>query len=1028
MGTNLVSGLASGIDWQSMVTQLIAIDHKRVDLIGGKKSSEETKLAAWQFLNTKLLALKTAAGNLKTTDDFSLFKATTTSSSAVVKAADLLAVTTSPKASVGSYAVKVNSLAAAEKLSSGSFASMSKALGADYAGDLLINSKVITITATDTLADVSSKINNANSGTNPIGVTAGIVSYASGDNRLVLTSGSTGSTGISLLNGGANDILNQFGFTDTSRSAKNRIAGADRSDGFNSTEISIKSLLGLSTTRASGAGEIVINGQAIAAIDLGTDTLSTLQTKFAAAGLTVSITTEQAGNQSKYRLMVSGAANTYTDKNNILETLGFIEGGLSDVVGVTGDTANTSGGAVITADTLLKDIDGYTGYSSSDYIHLEGKNTNDVDVSDDTFILSDTTTVGDLLLKIENLFGHVTATITGEGKLRIVDNSPGASRLAVKIGVKDAGGSADDTLKFESDSDLGSAGTIRKRQIVAGADASLTIDGVGITRSVNQIDDVLAGVTLDLLKADTETTVTLNIGRDIEAIADKINTFVSSYNSVSSFIRTQTSYDDTKMKAGGVLFGDGTIASIKWDLTSILTRQVWGVSSDYSTMGLVGISVDREGKLSVDSGKLRGYLSTNFNDLLKLFTASGETSAGTLSFISHGQSTKAGEYAVHIDTVATRSTSAASDNTSLAGDETLTITEGESTAIVSLTSGMTMSQMVNAVNSELAMGYAQALAGSESLYADAGQAAFVTSATKWNSIYDIGGAAANLADDDVISFTGTTRNGMIVNGSYKIGNAAEDSVQELLSAIEATFSNQVAATINASGQIIVTDKTTGHSSISLELVTTQAHDLNFGTVTKENTGGREGRYAMEITASVDAGNHMVLTHNNYGSGSRFIITQQNNLLWTSGDQTVDNGRDVAGTINGEAATGTGQLLTGNNGGANVSGLTIRYTGTSGGVDAGKIKLTYGVAELYDRALFNITDSLEGYVPFKNQSIQDKIKRYETQIEEMEARLKIKSDMMIERYVAMELVLQSIQNQSSWLLGQTTAAAKGWMEL
>ena len=92
--------------------------------------------------------------------------------------------------------------------------------------------------------------------------------------------------------------------------------------------------------------------------------------------------------------MVSGAANTYTDKNNILETLGFIHGGVSDVYGVTGDVANTVGGAVITTATLIKDIDGYTGYLNTDYIHLGGKDTNGVDVSDDTFMLSDTATVG----------------------------------------------------------------------------------------------------------------------------------------------------------------------------------------------------------------------------------------------------------------------------------------------------------------------------------------------------------------------------------------------------------------------------------------------------------------------------------------------------------------------------------------------------------------------------------------------------------------------------------------------------------
>lgn len=1023
--TNLISGLSSGFDWQSMVTQLIAIDHKRIDVVSTKKTDTEKKLAEWQSFNTKLLALKTAGGALKNTEDFGVFKAAMTTDSATVKASDLLTVTPSTTASVGSYTLKVNNLAAAQKVSSGSFTGISAALGAGYTGDILINGKVITVSASDTLTTLKDKISNANAGANPTGVTAGILSYGTNDYRLVLTSDNTGAAGIGLLNGGASDILNKFGFADTNRTAKNHLAGADRTDRFSSTAISIKSLLGLTTTQTSLAGDIVINGQAVGAIDLNTDTLSTLQAKFAAAGLTASITSETENSQTYYRLMVSGAANTYTDKNNILETLGLIKGGVSDVSGVAGDVANTAGGAAITAATLLKDIDGYTGYQITDYIQLTGTDTSGIPVSDSTFTITGTATVGDLLTKIQSVFGNVTASITGDGKLTVMANPPGASPLAVTIGVKDFGGAADNTLKFDVDGTLAAA--TRKRQIVAGADASIAVDGVTSTRSKNSINDIITGVALDLLKADAGTTVTLNIGRDIDAIMAKVNAFVTSYNNIASYIHTQTSYDETKKKAGGILFGDGTLASVKSDLTSVLVQNVWGVSSDYSTLGLVGVSVDKEGQLSVDSVKLRGYLTTNFNDVQKLFTASGTTSVGTLEYIAHGIKTKQGEYTVDITTAATRSTSAPSNNTSLSGAETLTITEGSSVASVSLTGGMSMTQIVNAVNSELATTYTQVLTGAKQLYADGLQTAKITAATKWNSVYDSLGGSANLINGDVISFSGTSRGGAAVSGAYTISNVATDSVQGLLSAVETAFGNQVTAAINTSGQIVVTDKTQGNSSVALTFNTSQAHALDFGTVLTTNAGGQKGRFAMDITASADAGNHLVLTHNSYGTGHSFTIHQQNNLLWTGGDQTVNNGVDVAGTINGEAATGSGQVLKGNSDEANVDGLSIKYTGSAGGVDAGTVKLTFGVAELYDRSLFNITDSLEGYASYKQQSIQGNIGGYQTQIDEMEARLARKQKMMTNRFVKMEMALQQVQSQSNWLTGQITAAANGWMK-
>jgi len=112
--TSLITGLTSGLDWDSIVTQLIAIDHKRVDLVSEKKTDTENKLTEWQSFNTKLLALKTAAGGLVGAEGFSLFKATTTTNSATVKASDLLAVTASQDASPGSYSVKINGVATAE--------------------------------------------------------------------------------------------------------------------------------------------------------------------------------------------------------------------------------------------------------------------------------------------------------------------------------------------------------------------------------------------------------------------------------------------------------------------------------------------------------------------------------------------------------------------------------------------------------------------------------------------------------------------------------------------------------------------------------------------------------------------------------------------------------------------------------------------------------------------------------------------------------------------------------------------------
>ena len=59
-----------------------------------------------------------------------------------------------------------------------------------------------------------------------------------------------------------------------------------------------------------------------------------------------------------------------------------------------------------------------------------------------------------------------------------------------------------------------------------------------------------------------------------------------------------------------------------------------------------------------------------------------------------------------------------------------------------------------------------------------------------------------------------------------------------------------------------------------------------------------------------------------------VSSSTSGLVSTQGDvyDTIDNGLDVQGEINGEEATGKGQILTGNDGNSSTEGLAIRYTG------------------------------------------------------------------------------------------------------
>jgi len=1201
LSTNLISGLASGFDWRSMIDELMKIERRPVDLIEARKREYEEKLTEWQSFNTKLLSLKTAAGALKDSDDFSVFTSSMTSDSSTVAASDLLSLVTSSSASQGSFSIVVSDIATAQKLSSDSFISFSDALGSSYAGDILVNGRVVAISATDSLAEVRDRINNANSGINPTGVTASIVNYGTNNYRLILTSDSTGADGISLLNASGTDILGAFGFTETapgSYEVKNVITGGAQSDRFTNVNATVAGLLGLSGPQASTQLEIkAIDGTSDPiSINLATDNLYDIRDAINSAkgttSLSASVVTETVDSTIYYMLQIDGIDNTdpdtFQDENNIFQTLGLIRGRVGDVLGVTGTKEMTTDGQIIDATTYLADIDGYLSVDNpNDTIAFSGTKVNGDPVTAAPFEITAGSTVQDLLIAIENAYeefdGDVTASVTGDGKIQIVDNTTSeGSSLNVTLTSTITHGSLDFGITNQD------AAIVRKREVIAGQDATILVDGIQVTSSDNAVEDVLPGVTLNLLKADEDTTITLNVNRDIDAVMEKVSAFVDAYNEVASYMRQQQTYDTEAETTGGVLFGDGTLSSVKLDLTSILVQSVWGVSSEFSILGLVGINLDNEGQLSINTDTLRGYLETNFNDVKYLFSANGTTSAGTLDYISHSRDTQAGEYTVNITQAATQSSST-SDTVSgtLGGDETLTITEGDKTATISLTSDMTITDIINAVNTELDTVYTEILVGDQKLYADdqgEGGGNYITSGTTWDSIYDSDGTLLDLEDEDIITFSGTSRTGAEIQGSYKMDDVSTDTVQGLLSAIEVAYGNQVSASIDSSGHIVITDKSEGNSQLSLTFDYSQTanHQDIFGTVLTTNPGGQEGRFALSITASnpfasgwtqltyddfesgwgsftdgggdcdlytggtyahqgnnaatiqdgndvassfyhtdpidvdaagytqieidfwfyadgmdngddfwveyfdgsswqtaasyvsgtdfnngefyhetvyVDEGpytfptdmkirfqcsaNHwgddvyidevkvsgrispaLTLTHDSYGSDHSFTISETGNLLWSAGDQTVDNGQDVVGTINGEAATGLGQILTGDDEEANVDGLVIKYTGTATG-DVGNIKLTLGTAELFDTALFNITDDYEGYAAFKQDSLQDRISDFDDQIEQMEARLSAKMENMINRFVAMEVALSKIQSQSQWLSGQISGLYGSW---
>ena len=199
------SGLGSGIDFIGAVDTIIEARRIPIDRLETKIESNEAKIVAYQEFRDVLNGFQSSLANIRgaatvgdSADIFSANEAfasvSRTDGTTPSSAAALLGVTVTNAAGIGSHNVEILQTAAAHKISSDAFASTSTALGLTEGNTFTIEGKVITVSAGDTLLSLRDRINNANTGTTPTKVSASIVSVSTTEHYLVLTKDKAGSS------------------------------------------------------------------------------------------------------------------------------------------------------------------------------------------------------------------------------------------------------------------------------------------------------------------------------------------------------------------------------------------------------------------------------------------------------------------------------------------------------------------------------------------------------------------------------------------------------------------------------------------------------------------------------------------------------------------------------------------------------------------------------------------------------------------------------------------------------------------
>ena len=132
-------------------------------------------------------------------------------------------------------------------------------------------------------------------------------------------------------------------------------------------------------------------------------------------------------------------------------------------------------------------------------------------------------------------------------------------------------------------------------------DAQIQVGGSTITRSSNTINDLIPGVTLNLVHTSGvgDPPATVTVARDPAAMTAKVQALVDAINGVLSDVKKDTAYDATTKKAGP-LNGDGTARSIADGLLSKVLAAA-GTGSSVRVLSQLGIQTTRDGALTLDT-------------------------------------------------------------------------------------------------------------------------------------------------------------------------------------------------------------------------------------------------------------------------------------------------------------------------------------------------------------------------------------------------------------------------------------------
>lgn len=295
---------------------------------------------------------------------------------------------------------------------------------------------------------------------------------------------------------------------------------------------------------------------------------------------------------------IASVANYNVEVKNLAQTHS-----LAFMTGVADPTAAFGGGTL-----SIK----FGSYSESDFTASTENTGGEITIAADS-------SLNDIAVAINEADLGINASVVTSGgvhKLAINSSYTGAAN-SLQISVADASGQL---AELAYDRNVPGVGLTETQEA---KDAEIVINGLTVNSATDTFSSAINGVTLNLKSAKPGTTTQLGVSRDAGAATSAAQAFVDGYNQLVETVKSLTSFDAQTQQASP-LSGDASIRSINSQLQRMLSETVDSQSS-FRSLSSVGISVQRDGTLSLDSSKLQTALDSDRAGVIRLFAGTEET-------------------------------------------------------------------------------------------------------------------------------------------------------------------------------------------------------------------------------------------------------------------------------------------------------------------------------------------------------------------------------------------------------------------